>query len=129
MRSGPFTGRRLGSGYLMVFGTMVALGKRAQEGRSWLVCISLAQVGKWILDLGEVAPAALQAIPAEFTREELALWSIGEQNAIWAITAPQPTVQLSETPAQWTRPSVPLGYLSRSGSRDDVPPGRAPAPV
>lgn len=73
----------------MVFETMVALGERAQEGRSWLVRISLAQVGKWILDLGEVAPAALQAIPAEFTREELALWSMGEQNAIWAITAPQ----------------------------------------
>jgi hypothetical protein len=72
----------------MVFGTMVALGERAQEGRSWLVRISLAQVGKWILDLGEVAPAALQAISAEFTRE-LALWSMGEQNAIWAITVPQ----------------------------------------
>jgi hypothetical protein len=43
------------TGYLMAFGAKVALGKRAQEGGSWLVRISLAQVGKWILDLGEVA--------------------------------------------------------------------------
>jgi CoA-transferase family III len=64
------------TGYLMAFGAMVALGKRAQEGGSSLVRISLAQIGKWILDLGEVAPAALQAIPAEFTQEELALWSM-----------------------------------------------------
>jgi hypothetical protein len=52
------------------------------------VCISLAQVGKWILDLGEVAPAALQAVPAEFTQEELALWSMVSKNAVGAITAP-----------------------------------------
>jgi crotonobetainyl-CoA:carnitine CoA-transferase CaiB-like acyl-CoA transferase len=98
------------TGYLMAFGAMVALGKRAQEGGSWLVRISLAQVGKWILDLGEVAPAALQAIPAEFTQEELALWSMVSKTPSGPLRHLKPTVQLSETPAQWTRPSVPLGY-------------------
>ena len=98
------------AGYLMAFGAMVALGKRAQEGGSWLVRISLAQVGKWILDLGEVAPAALQAVPAEFTQEELALWSMVSKTPSGPLRHLKPTVQLSETPAQWTRPSVPLGY-------------------
>src|SRR6476619_628279 len=42
------------TGYLMAMGAMLALAKRAQEGGSWLVRISLAQVGKWLVDLGEV---------------------------------------------------------------------------
>jgi crotonobetainyl-CoA:carnitine CoA-transferase CaiB-like acyl-CoA transferase len=45
------------TGYLIAFGAMVALGKRAQEGGGWLVRFSLAQVGKWILDLDEARPS------------------------------------------------------------------------
>ena len=48
------------TGYLMAFGAMVALKRRAREGGSWLVRISLAQVGKWIVDLGEVPAEALR---------------------------------------------------------------------
>src|SRR5262249_40409491 len=57
------------TGYLMAFGAMVALARRTREGGSWMVRISLAQVGKWIVDLGEVPPAALKSIAAEFTRQ------------------------------------------------------------
>src|SRR6202521_6002524 len=63
------------TGYLMAFGAMVALARRTREGGSWLVRISLAQVGKWIVDLGEVPAAALGDIPAEFTAGELERWS------------------------------------------------------
>jgi hypothetical protein len=38
----------------MAFGAMVALARRTREGGSWLVRISLAQVGKWIVDLSPV---------------------------------------------------------------------------
>jgi hypothetical protein len=34
----------------------------AREGGSWLARISLAQVGKWIVDLGGVPPATLKGI-------------------------------------------------------------------
>src|SRR5262249_49186326 len=61
------------TGYLMAFGAMVALARRMREGGSWLVRICLAQVGKWIVDLGEVPPAALKGIPAEFIAGELEL--------------------------------------------------------
>ena len=64
------------TGYLMAFGAMVALARRAQEGGSWLVRISLAQVGKWIVDLGEVPESALEGVPAEFAPEELERWSM-----------------------------------------------------
>ena len=98
------------TGYLMAFGAMVALGRRAREGGSWLVRISLAQVGKWIVDLGEVPVAALAGMPTEFTADELARWSMVSETPSGPLRHLKPTVQLSETPPRWARPSVPLGF-------------------
>src|SRR5262249_5217069 len=42
------------SGYLMAFGAMVALERRAHEGGSWRVRVSLARTGRWIVDRGVV---------------------------------------------------------------------------
>jgi crotonobetainyl-CoA:carnitine CoA-transferase CaiB-like acyl-CoA transferase len=98
------------TGYLMAFGAMVALGRRAREGGSWLVRISLAQVGKWIVDLGEVPEAAARDAPAEFTPEELERWSMVTETPGGRLRHLKPVVQLSETQPHWARPSVPLGY-------------------
>jgi len=98
------------TGYLMAAGAMVALRRRATEGGSWLVRISLAQVGKWLVDLGEVDEAAARAAPAEFTPEELAGWSMVSQTPSGPLRHLKPVAQLSGTPAHWGRPSVPLGY-------------------
>jgi len=98
------------TGYLMAFGAMVALLRRTQEGGSWLVRISLAQVGKWILDLGEVPTPALSDVPAEFTPAELERWSTVSQTPSGPLRHLKPVVELAETPPYWARPSVPLGY-------------------
>jgi crotonobetainyl-CoA:carnitine CoA-transferase CaiB-like acyl-CoA transferase len=98
------------TGYLMAFGAMVALARRAREGGSWLVRISLAQVGKWIVDLGEVPEAAARDAPAEFTRAELESWATVSETPSGRLHHLKPVVQLSETPPYWARPSVPLGY-------------------
>jgi crotonobetainyl-CoA:carnitine CoA-transferase CaiB-like acyl-CoA transferase len=98
------------TGYLMAFGAMVALARRTREGGSWLVRISLAQVGKWIVDLGEVPAAALKGIPAEFTANELERWSVVSETPSGTLRHLKPAVQLSETPPYWARPAVPLGY-------------------
>lgn len=98
------------TGYLMAFGAMVALARRAQEGGSWMVRISLAQVGRWIVDLGEVPAAALAGVPAEFTPAEIARWSTVSETPSGALSHLKPVVELSETPARWVRPSVPLGH-------------------
>jgi len=98
------------TGYLMAFGAMVALLRRTQEGGSWLVRISLAQVGKWILDLGEVPTRALSDVPAEFTPAELERWSTVSQTPSGPLRHLKPVVELAETPPYWARPSVPLGY-------------------
>src|SRR5207302_8502523 len=42
------------SGYLLSFGVMAALGRRAREGGSYLVRVSLAQTGHWINNLGRL---------------------------------------------------------------------------
>jgi crotonobetainyl-CoA:carnitine CoA-transferase CaiB-like acyl-CoA transferase len=98
------------TGYLMAFGAMVALTRRSREGGSWLVRTSLAQVGKWIVDLGEVPTAMLKDMPAEFTADELERWSSTSETPAGRLGHLKPVVQLSQTPPYWARPSVPLGY-------------------
>jgi crotonobetainyl-CoA:carnitine CoA-transferase CaiB-like acyl-CoA transferase len=98
------------TGYLMATGAMVALHRRAQEGGSWLVRISLAQVGKWLVDLGEVAADSLRNVPTEFSPHELDRWSMVSDTPSGRLRHLKPVVQLSETPPYWARPSVPLGY-------------------
>lgn len=97
------------TGYLMAFGAMVALARRTREGGSWLVR-TLAQIGKWIVDLGEVPAAMLKDMPAEFTADELGRWSLTSETPSGRLSHLKPVVQLSQTPAYWARPSVPLGY-------------------
>ena len=98
------------TGYLMAFGAMVALAKRAREGGSWLVRISLAQTGRWLVGRGEVPEAALTNVPKEFLPEELARWSTTSDTPVGRLGHLKPVVQLSETPPFWARPSVPLGH-------------------
>jgi crotonobetainyl-CoA:carnitine CoA-transferase CaiB-like acyl-CoA transferase len=98
------------TGYLMAFGAMVALARRAREGGSWMVRISLAQVGRWIVDLGDVPTAAARDAPAEFTPAELESWATVTDTPSGRLRHLKPVVQLSETPPYWARPSVPLGY-------------------
>jgi len=98
------------TGYLMAFGAMVALARRAQEGGSWLVRSWLAQVGKWMVDLGEVPAASLKGVPEEFSEAELLSWSTTSETPSGRLRHLRPVAQMSETPAHWARPSVPLGY-------------------
>ena len=98
------------TGYLMAAGTMIALKRRAQEGGSWMVRISLAQVGQWIVDLGEVPTAALSDVPAGFTPEELDRWSMESETPSGKLRHLAPVVKMSETSPHWARPAVPLGY-------------------
>ncbi len=100
------------TGYLMAFGAMLALNRRAREGGSWLVRISLAQVGKWLVDLGEVPPSELSSVPAEFAAGELEAWSMVSDTPSGRLRHLKPVVRLSETQPHWARPSVPLGYHS-----------------
>jgi crotonobetainyl-CoA:carnitine CoA-transferase CaiB-like acyl-CoA transferase len=97
------------SGYLLAFGTMVALARRAVEGGSWLVRGSLAQTGRWLTAQGEVPAAAVAATPSEFDAAEIANWSMQSETPIGRLTHLAPVLRMSETPPRWARPAVPLG--------------------
>jgi hypothetical protein len=98
------------TGYLMAFGAMAALVRRAREGGSWLVRASLAQTGHWILGRGQVPESALKDIPRDFTPAELGGWSMTTDGPLGRLRHLGPVVRLSETPPRWSRPVVPLGY-------------------
>ncbi|PYN84538.1 MAG: carnitine dehydratase [Candidatus Rokuibacteriota bacterium] len=98
------------TGYLMALGAMVALARRAREGGSWLVRISLAQTGRWLVGRGQVPEAQLKDVPKEFTAPELERWSTTSDTPVGRLRHLGPVLRLSETPPRWARPSVPLGY-------------------
>jgi len=99
------------SGYLMAFGAMVALARRAGEGGSWLVRVSLARTGQWIVDRGILPAAALAALPNDLADDEIARLS-GESVMPdgTRLRHLAPVVGLSETPPRWVRPPAPLGF-------------------
>jgi crotonobetainyl-CoA:carnitine CoA-transferase CaiB-like acyl-CoA transferase len=98
------------AGHILAIGTMLALKRRAEQGGSWLVRTSLAQVGKWLVDQGELPESQLQGIPAEFTPEELASWMTSSQSPAGLIRHFAPILRMSETQPRWDRPVVPLGH-------------------
>ena len=107
------------TGYLMAFGCMVALARRAREGGSWLVSASLAQTGRWLVNLGQVSEDELRDVPDDFTDEEIARWTTTTDVPVGMHCASGPThvlghlapvLWLSETQPRWERPSVPLGF-------------------
>ena len=98
------------TGYLMAYGALVALARRVREGGSWLVRVSLAQTGRWLVGLGQVPESGLRGIPGDFTAEEIKRWSTVSETPAGRLHHLAPVVQLSETQPYWARPSAPLGH-------------------
>jgi crotonobetainyl-CoA:carnitine CoA-transferase CaiB-like acyl-CoA transferase len=92
------------SGYLMAFGALVALARRATEGGSWLVRVSLARTGKWIVDRGIVTDFA--SVGGE---PDVGNLLIETRSPVGMVQHLRPILQLSETMPYWERPPVPLG--------------------
>jgi crotonobetainyl-CoA:carnitine CoA-transferase CaiB-like acyl-CoA transferase len=91
------------SGYLMAYGAMVALARRVRAGGSWLVRVSLARTGKWIVDQGTIADFSSVQNP------EVKDLLIKTKAPAGEIEHLKPVLELSETPPYWERPPVPLG--------------------
>ena len=94
------------SGYLLAFGAIMARIRQAQEGGSWLVRVSLAATGRWIWNLGQVEDGFSSALPS---RNDVADLMETSQSPFGVMRSVRHAAELSETPAAWTRPSVPLG--------------------
>lgn len=94
------------TGYLMAFGAMTALKRRAIEGGSWHVRCSLAQSGHWLRGLERIQGGLACPDP---TFDEVR--DVMEDSASgWGrLTGVRNSAVMSETPTRWVRPSVPLG--------------------
>ncbi|MGO8916938.1 MAG: CoA transferase [Stellaceae bacterium] len=98
------------SGYLMAFGAMAALLRRAREGGSWRVRVSLARTGQWIGDQGLLDAAAVAAVPKAMPEAEIARLSQETPSPFGVIRHLAPAARMAETPPRWARPPVPLGH-------------------
>jgi crotonobetainyl-CoA:carnitine CoA-transferase CaiB-like acyl-CoA transferase len=99
------------SGYLLALGTMRALARQSEEGGSWQVRVCLARTGDWLRSFGRQSPDQALVEPADSdvaSMSELRPSGYGEMRAL------RHAAVLSETPAQWHRPSVPLGTSAAS---------------
>jgi len=94
------------SGYLMAFGAMMALARKAREGGSWHVRVSLAQTGHWFAGLGRLENGFAGPDP---TSADIADLLQETDTPFGRLTFVRHAAQLSETPAFWARPPVPLG--------------------
>jgi crotonobetainyl-CoA:carnitine CoA-transferase CaiB-like acyl-CoA transferase len=93
------------AGYLAAFGAMVALARRARDGGSHLVRLSLARTGRWIDGLGRVDGTGTP----DLTLEDLGDLLQVSETPFGRLRHVAPAARLSETPAFWARPAVPLG--------------------
>jgi crotonobetainyl-CoA:carnitine CoA-transferase CaiB-like acyl-CoA transferase len=97
------------SGNLMAYGAMVALARRATIGGSWLVRVSLATTGRWIVDRGTFTPDQFASLPEDLPEDELAALCTEVDAPDGRIRYLAPVVRMSETMPRWDRPPVPLG--------------------
>lgn len=92
------------TGYLAALGTLIALLRRAREGGSYLVRVSLSRTGMWIESLGRTESAG-----AGLTAESVQPAMVASDTPYGKLRHLGPVLKLSETPPHWALPTVPLG--------------------
>jgi hypothetical protein len=97
------------TGYLLAFGAMVALWRRAVEGGSYMVASSLTQAGMAVERMGRADAKEAQAQVETLLPAEVEKLTVESDTAYGRIKYLAPVVQMSETPARWDLPTVPLG--------------------
>jgi crotonobetainyl-CoA:carnitine CoA-transferase CaiB-like acyl-CoA transferase len=92
------------TGFLMAYGALVALARRAVEGGSWHVQASLSQTSTWYQRLGDDndKDGADPGDPSPFTAR-MPTPDFGE------IAYLAPALQMSATPPRWDLPPAPSG--------------------
>ncbi|KMK65923.1 CoA transferase [Puniceibacterium sp. IMCC21224] len=92
------------TGYLGALGTLMALERRATEGGSWHVQVSLCRSAMFLQDQGFSDATGELPTPAD-----LAPWFVDSDGARGVMRHLGPVVQMPETPPFWARQSPILG--------------------
>jgi crotonobetainyl-CoA:carnitine CoA-transferase CaiB-like acyl-CoA transferase len=91
------------TGYLLAFGVVEALRRRAVDGGSWVVRASLARTRHWLEQVGRIDGTA---IPEPDEPTDLL---VDVDTPTGPVTLVSPPGDLSETAPHWATPPVPLG--------------------
>ena len=94
------------SGYLLALGIQLALLRRASEGGSWQVRVSLAQTGRWLRGLGRVAGGPVAHDPS--FGDVAGLLEVSE-SGFGRLDAVRHAGMLGGRPTRWSLPAMPLG--------------------
>jgi hypothetical protein len=94
------------SGYLLALGIMMAIARRAREGGSWHVRVSLAGTGQWLRRLGR-APNGL-AISDQQYEDILDLLELSD-SSFGTLSAIRHSGILSRSKPFWAHPAAALG--------------------
>jgi crotonobetainyl-CoA:carnitine CoA-transferase CaiB-like acyl-CoA transferase len=92
------------TGYFGALGAMMALRRRAVEGGSWLVRVSLSRTSMWYYQLGRDLDPEGAAGPGE-----RAGWMLERETPYGLMRFLRPALRMSETDPCWELPSAPLG--------------------
>ncbi len=95
------------TGYLAAYGAMLALARRAREGGSWKVNVSLCGAAMFVQRLGLADHFA--GAPGQLTEAELAPLYVDENAAYGPLRTLGPALRMSETPPYWDKPTPALG--------------------
>ena len=96
------------TGYLGALGVIQALIRRAQEGGSYHVKVSLARTSMWVQELGLLSDFDPRRPRGDFARELRPLLEKRE-SAYGVLEQLPPVAQFSRTRAEWSLPPAPNG--------------------
>jgi len=96
------------TGYLAAAGACAALLKRATDGGSYWVRVSLCQSAMWLQNLGRIDPMK-RAFISDITSVERERYMIESDSAFGVLKHMAPVARYSRTPSYFERPVVPLG--------------------
>ena len=88
-----------GAGYLAALGALIALARRAREGGSYLVRVSLAQTGRW-----STRSVAWKVGARLSCRQKFQDLMVDSDTPFGRLRHVLPAARLSETPGFWSRP-------------------------
>lgn len=94
------------TGYLATIGMLTALLRRAREGGSWRVEVSLVRTGMWLHDLGHRADADR---PGVFPLETYGRFMVESRTCFGTIRHLGPVTRYERTPPRFAHPVAPLG--------------------
>jgi crotonobetainyl-CoA:carnitine CoA-transferase CaiB-like acyl-CoA transferase len=95
------------TGYLAALGAMLALYRRAREGGSYRVSVSLCQSAMLIQRQGVVPGFA--GAPGRLAEDEAEALSVTATSCYGELKTLGPALRMSETSPRWSRPTPPLG--------------------